>query len=122
MTGVQTCALPIVSQSRYAEVMCDRRQLAKRVIDFYKVKGTPDSVSWLANVMFGVNARIDTTKQDFLRLSQADWRRYRGVYLSAADFAASGMSVDELIFTSINGNFICDMFSPMPNALLCNCA
>ena len=51
---------------------------------------------------FGVDARIDTTKQDFLRLSQADWRRYRGVYLSAADFAASGMSADELIGKEMN--------------------
>ncbi|AKE44713.1 baseplate wedge subunit [Sinorhizobium phage phiM9] len=53
-------------------VVMDKRLLSKRLIDFFRSKGTPESFKWLANAMFKKEATIRRFTDEIIRLSESD--------------------------------------------------
>jgi hypothetical protein len=66
---IQTVFEPVDS------VVVESRLFAKRLIDFFKAKGTPESFAWLANAMFQKPATIRRFSDEIIKLSSRETKK-----------------------------------------------
>lgn len=69
----------------FDSVIVEPRLFAKRMIDFFKTKGSVDAFAWLGNVFFGKELTVYRYSDDVIRLSQSTVRPRTEFYLCSED-------------------------------------